>query len=79
MSDAPMLDFIMGRSWLVVGVEPDPFLPEVTRVYVGARYANVFFYATGEDAEEAYRVWRSSTGHVVIDSASIPNLIEAAV
>lgn len=43
--DPGILDLILGRSILIVGVEPDDENPELERVYLGARYRWVYALA----------------------------------
>lgn len=58
MSD--IIGMALGTHTLIVGVEQDPDEPDLTRVYVGARYLCRYVLVSGDDAERAKRAWGSS-------------------
>ena len=53
-----------GSHVLIVGVEPDPEEPDLTRVYIDARYLCKYVLCSGESAESVRRAWGSSGHHV---------------
>lgn len=60
-----MIGLLFGER-LVVGIEPDAEEPELTRIYIDARYEKRFVLAGEEDAERIRRAW-ASTAHLTIN------------
>lgn len=59
-----MIDFLMGNSVLVTGIEDDDE-PEFTRVYIGQRALKIYCVVSGDEADEIRRAW-GATNHLFI-------------
>ena len=54
------LGLATGTHALIVGVEPDPDEPELTRVYLGSRHMCQYVLVSGDSAESVKNAWNSA-------------------
>ena len=60
-----MVDLLFGTGVLIVGVEDQP--EGWMKVYIGARYKNIYCVVTNpEDQERVRRAWNSTGMHVTM-------------
>lgn len=60
-----MTDLLFGNACLIVGVEDDP--GGWLKVYLGARYKNIYCVVTNpEDQERVKKAWGSTAMHVTM-------------
>jgi len=64
-----MLDLVLGRGYLITGVEDDP---DGVKVFIGPRYKGYYVIVhEPEDIKEVRSAWGRNTGHVFLPASYV--------